>query len=143
MNTEYTDLYDNQTNLSETELQWFRSICAECINATGIKITIENDNHYGKYKGKSREALGIFSTNNKENPLSGECKITIDNYFIHECYEEIYNGKHNLNFETIEHVIAHELAHAYQWRHCKRHERITENFYNQIKKYQKQRRDIA
>lgn len=137
MNTLYLDLLDNPTNLTEAETQWFSEICKDCIESTGINILIECADHYGEYKGKSKEALGIFHTNNIENPLNGDCKITIDNYFIHECYEEVFNNGYNLNFEDLEHVIAHEFAHAFQWRHCKRHTRLTEEIYQKIKEYQK------
>lgn len=137
MNIAYLDLYDNPANLTEAEIKWVCEICKDCTEATGIKILIECADHYREHKGKSKEALGIFHTNNIESPLDGDCKITIDNYFIHECYEEVFNNGHNLNFENLEHVIAHEFAHAFQWRHCKRHTRLTEEIYQKIKEYQR------
>lgn len=142
MNTVYLDLCDNPTNLTEAEIQWFSRICNDCIEATGIKILIECADHYREHKGKSKESLGTFHTNNIESPLDGDCKITIDNYFIHECYEELFNNGYNLNFEDLEHVIAHEFAHAFQWRHCKRHTRLTEEIYQKIKEYQKTKQRI-
>lgn len=136
MNTSYLDLWDNPTELTETEISWFMKICDECKAATGINILIECADHYVEYMGKLKEALGILYTDNLESPLDGNSKITIDNYFIHECYEEIFNNGFNLNFGDLEHVIAHEFAHCYQWRHCKRHTRITEEIYQKIKEYQ-------
>ena len=136
MNTSYLDLYDNPANLTAEELQWFMQICDDCRKATGIDIQIECADHYTMYTGKSKEALGTFHADNPSNPMTGDCKITIDNYFIHECYEELFNKKPNLNFEDLEHVIAHELAHIFQWRHCKRHRRLTEEIYQKIKLYQ-------
>lgn len=136
LNTEYLDLWDKPASLTEAEIKWFSGICNDCIEATGIKILIECADHE-KLKGKSKEALGIFYTNNIENPLDGDCKITIDIFFIHECYEEVFNNGLNLNFEDLEHVIAHEFAHAFQWRHCKRHTQLTEELYQKIKEYQK------
>ena len=142
MNIAYLDLYDNLTELTEAEIKWFSGICNDCMEATGIKILIECADHYRENKGKSKEALGTFHTDNIESPLDGDCKITIDNYFIHECYEEVFNNGFNLNFEDLEHVIAHEFAHGFQWRHCKRHAQLTEELYQKIKEYQetKQRR---
>ena len=139
MNISYLDLNDNYMNLTEAELQWFFKICKDCTEATGIRVVIECADHYGGYKGKNKEALGTFHTNNIENPLCGDSKITIDNFFIHECYDEVFNNGYNLNFEDLEHVIAHELAHVFQWRHCKRHTQLTEELYQKIKEYQYRR----
>ena len=136
MNTKYLDLWDNPAELTEEELGWLKKICDDCVKATGINILIECADHT-EYKGKAKEALGLFHSNNPDYPLNGNFKITIDNYFIHECYDERFNGKYNLSFEALEHVIAHEMAHAYQWRHCKRHTKLTEELYNKIVKYQK------
>lgn len=136
MNKSYTDLHGNVLYLTESELTWFKSVCDKCIKATRINISIECDNHELTYKGtKGSEALGILITDSPKNPLDGNLKITIDTYFIHECYEEKFNNGFNLNFESLEHVIAHELAHTIQWRHCKRHTRITEELYNKIMEY--------
>ena len=136
MNTGYLDVYDKPTQLTEEELAWFQKVCKECIEATGIDILIDCDDHYARHTGKTKDALGTFQTDNIENPLAGNCRITIDNFFIHECYEEVFNNTPNLSFDTLEHVIAHELAHAEQWRHCKRHSTITEELYEKIKSYQ-------
>lgn len=135
MNTFYLDLWDNPAELNEEEIQWFEKICKDCMEATGMNIPIICDDH-STYKGKSKEALGIFHTTNIEKPLCEDCKISIDTYFIHECYEELFHGKRNLTFDNLEHVIAHEFAHAFQWRHGKRHKELTEEFYRKIKSYQ-------
>ena len=90
----------NPTHLTEAEIKWFSGICNDCIEATGIKILIECADHE-KLKGKSKEALGIFYTNNIENPLDGDCKITIDNFFIHECYEEVFNNGFKSSGSTV------------------------------------------
>ena len=135
MNTSYFDLYDNLTELKEDELSWFLQICEFCKAATGIYIPIECEDHSVR-SGKSKEALGILHTDNPNTPLNGDTFITIDSLFIHECYEEVFEQKLNLSFENLEHVIAHEFAHCYQWRHCKKHAKITEEIYQKIKKYQ-------
>ena len=69
MVTSYLDLLDNPTELSEDELEWFKNICKDCIAATGINIRIECDDHHTAYKGKSKEALGLFHTTDIQNPL--------------------------------------------------------------------------
>ena len=127
----YTDLWGMKMCLTDAEIEWFKGVCIQCRKATGISIPINGADH-AVLKGRSKEALGIFWTDDIENPLNENARITIDNYFIHECYEEVHYGKHNLSFDTLEHVIAHEYAHAYQWRHCKRHTQITEQLYNRI-----------
>ena len=142
MNTSYLDLWDNSTELTEKEILWFMKICEECKAAIGIKIPIECADHSSLFKGKHKEALGTLHTDNPESPLDGDTKITIDNYFIHECYEEIFNDGLNLNFESLEHVIAHEIAHCYQWRHCKRHTRLTEEIFQKIKEYHELNREV-
>ena len=139
----YTDLDENWKTLTDSELQWFKSVCNDCLAATGMSVPIYCDNHYNKYKGARRNAVGITHTNKPEAPLYGDSYITIASDFIHDCYEEKFNHVQNLWFEDIEHVIAHELAHLYQWRHCKRHTKITEYLYGKIKEYQSKTNEIT
>lgn len=136
MDITYFDLNDNTKVLTEEEIQWFYGICEQCKNATGIVVPIKTKNHE-KMKGKSKEAMGIFWTSDYENPLNKDAYITIDNAFIHECYEEAFCGKYNLFFDTLEHVIAHEFAHGFQWRHCKKHSALTKELYEKITRYQR------
>ena len=123
-NDEYEDIYGNTTQLNSEELDWFYGI-VEIFKildeAKGIEIL--NRNHE-ELDGKSKEALGVFYTNDPKG-INSDCFITIDNYFIHEQFEWMFSGKHNLSFETLESVIAHEIAHRFQFRHCKRHTRLT------------------
>ena len=135
MDISYLDLDDQPAELSQEELNWFFKVCEECQEATGIRIQIQPADHE-KRKGKGKEALGTLHTKDPDNIAASESMITIDNYFIHECFEEKFHGQYNLSFETLEHVIAHEFAHLYQWRHCKRHERLTEELFEKIKRYQ-------
>lgn len=120
----YEDLYGNMVDLTAEELDWFYDIVAKfqtIEEARGIEITNRNHEELG---GKNKEALGEFYTDNPKDE-NADCFITIDNYFIHEQFECVFHGKHNLTFDTLENVIAHEIAHRFQFRHCKRHTRLT------------------
>lgn len=134
MDIMYTDLYGNQAYLTTKEINWFKNVCDNCRNATSINIPIEPHNHE-KYSGKQKEALAFIATDNTADPLSGDTMISVDTYFIHECYLEVFHGICNLSFTTLEEAISHEYAHCFQWRHCKRHTRITQMIYQKIKDY--------
>ena len=134
----YLDLYDNQAELTQDELNWFYDIVSkfqQLPEASGIQILNRNHDELAK---RDREAYGIFY-----QPLSGsssDCFITIDNYFIHEMYGVTFYNDFNLAFETLEGCIAHEIAHKYQFRHCKRHTRIAAEIlekYNNLKKQER------
>lgn len=121
----YTDLNDTPSELTESELSWFQSIVSRfqrLPEATGIEI--KNADHE-KLDRKNREAYGIFWKPTDENS-GNNLFITIDNFFIHEMYEVEFHNDFNLTGETLQSCIAHEIAHFYQFRHCKRHKRITE-----------------
>lgn len=123
-NNKYEDIYGNMVDLTAEELKWFYGIVAKfqmLDEAKGIEIVNRNHEELG---GKSKEALGEFYTDDPKDE-NADCFITIDNYFIHEQFEWVFNGKHNLTFDTLENVIAHEIAHRFQFRHCKRHARLT------------------
>lgn len=123
-NDMYKDIYGNATQLTLDELNWFYGIVAKFQmfdEAKGIEIV--NRNHE-ELDEKNKEALGEFYTDDPKD-VNADCFITIDNYFIHEQFEWVFNGKYNLSFETLESVIAHEIAHRFQFRHCKRHTRLT------------------
>lgn len=131
----YLDFDDNFKELTEAELQYFRDTVNEIQQILDVEIPIYNRNHEKDFVGKHKEALGIFYTNDKDYPQK-DCFITIDNFFIHECYEEKYHGAYNLSFQTLEEVICHEIAHSEQLRHCKRHERITQELLGKVKSFQ-------
>lgn len=133
-NNKYEDIYGNMVELTTEELSWFYSIVENfkrLPESEGIEIT--NRNH-DEFKDKSKEALGVFYTD-CPNDIHAKAMITIDNYFIHEQFECVFNGSYNLSFETLEGTISHEIAHRFQFRHCKRHQRITDEIltkYNEI-----------
>lgn len=135
-NNMYTDWNDEYTELTQKEIGWFNSIVEKfkmLPEANGIEIT--NRNH-DELDGKHKEALGIFYT---YDPMDStiNCLITIDNYFIHEQYEKIFNNCHTIESETIESVLSHEIAHRFKFRHCKKHTILTQkilNKYNELNK---------
>lgn len=134
MDRAYFDLYGVPTQLTDEEISWFLEVCEVCKKATGIDVEITCKIH-DWLPGKAKEALGVIYTD------GDRFWITIDTYFIHECYEEKFNGGFNLAFEDLQRVIAHELAHITQWRHCKRHTKITEDLYAKIMAYQENKED--
>lgn len=122
----YTDFYGTEISLTPDELTWFFNVVEKfhrLKEADGLEIT--NRNHEKDFHDKSKDALGIFYTDDPDN-RNANCFITIDNYFIHECYDTVFNGFPNISGETLEHCIAHEIAHRFKFRHCKTHRRITE-----------------
>lgn len=140
---EYLDLWDRPTSLTAEEIAYFRET-VECVKkALGVEVEIINRDHYREMDGKHREAHGIFYTNDTKAPAK-DCLITIDNLFIHDCYREKFHGEFNLNFESLEHVICHEIAHMSQFRHCKKHSKLTEELYEKVQAYQKDKeRELA
>ena len=135
---EYLDLWDNPTSLTQEELDFFWAAVGDVKAALGVDVDITNRDHTREMDGQHKEALGIFYTSDPKNPAE-DCFITIDNYFIHECYMERFHGELNLNFESLEHAICHEIAHMTQFRHCKRHTRITEELYEKVQDYQREK----
>jgi hypothetical protein len=124
----YKDLYDNPAELTLKELTYFNDVVSHIKAVLHINIEITNRDHE-TLRGKNKEACAlIYKSTQDEN----DCFITVDNYFIHECYMEKYHGAYNLSFISLEKAICHEIAHLSQWQHCKKHSRITEELYNQI-----------
>lgn len=82
----YFDFRDRVCELTEAEIEWFYSIVKKFQMLDEVKgINIFNRNHE-ELDGKERDALGLFYTD-RPNDVNAECFITIDNYFIHECFE--------------------------------------------------------
>lgn len=134
--TSYTEFDGTLTRLTGPELNYFYKIADEMRSAIDRWIRIIPDNH-DNYKGPSKEALGCFHTSSKTEPFQDDCLITIDTWFIHECYECEVNGAPSIEPQTLVSVIAHELAHSDKFRHCKYHTRLTYliiDAYNNYKK---------
>jgi hypothetical protein len=104
------------------------------MNVNDIPIIIFD---HEKFNGKSKDALGTCHCINGDDAFI----ITIDEFFINECYKYFILDTFStweLNAETLEYVICHELAHTTQWRHCKKHEKITQKLLSKVslpKKY--------
>ena len=124
----YSDLWNNKIELTAEELAYFHGVVAtfeKYMHSMNYHIEITNRDHENM-KGKSKEALGIFYTNNKETPyLDDDCFITIDNYFIHEKYKEEIKGEWTLEPQSLAEVIAHEIAHRFIFRHGRKHRETT------------------
>jgi hypothetical protein len=93
-----------------------------------IKITMMNHDTLDR---KIKEAYGIC-WRSQENKYH----ITIDEFFVQECYSyfvlDQYWSTWEINGETLEEVICHELAHIRQWNHCKKHREITQELLNSV-----------
>lgn len=121
----YSDIYDRPASLTAEELDWFHATVNRCKEITGCTVDIIAYNH-DLYCGKSKDALGCCISTDPDDPLHADSYITIDTYFIHEMYDVTFNGGWNLSFDTLEGVIAHEIAHLYVWRHGKKHTALTQ-----------------
>lgn len=132
----YKDMYGNIVDITENEMEYFHSVIRKFVpvmeDFIGRIIEIENRDHE-KMDRKNREALGIYYTNMTESGADNKHDfITIDNYFIHECYAKVFDGVHNIAFSTLEETIAHEIAHALYFRHGKKHREMTERILKMV-----------
>lgn len=133
--TTYTDYNDRPTELTAEELRWFSEIVARAQRATGYTVPIIPYDHELFRRRKDRDALGTCNTTDPENQLGEgvETWITIDCYFINECWRNKFKGDYLIAGETLEEVIAHEIAHLTVWRHGKKHTTLTARILEQIK----------
>ena len=116
-----------------TEQEYFNSTVKKVLTQIGciMNISITVIDH--SILKNSKEALGIC-WKDKFNIYS----ITIDEFFVHECYTyfvlDSITSTWELNGQTLEMVICHELAHIQQWNHCKKHDRLTCELYDMVEK---------
>jgi hypothetical protein len=116
-----------------TEQEYFDQTVQKVLTQIGctmqIDITIMD---HDTLTGKDKEALGICWRNEIDNTHH----ITIDEFFVHECYtyfiENSVCSTWELNGKTLEYVICHELAHIEQWNHCKKHREITNELLSMV-----------
>lgn len=127
----YSDLYGNKTALTTEEKEYFLNTVNRIKSSLGVELEITNRDHETAFTGKSKEALGIFYTEDPNVPKE-DCYITIDNFFIHECYMADTKGELNLSFQTLEEVICHELAHRDKFRHGKGHRKLTNELLSRV-----------
>ena len=131
--TTYSDCRNRPTALTETELSWFYSQVERAKRATGCSVDIIPYDHE-LYKDKSKDALGCCITTDPQNQLGDgvDTYITIDNYFIDECWRHEFKNDFLISGETLLGALAHEIAHTYVWRHGKKHAALTEKLLQQI-----------
>lgn len=134
-NTAWIDLNGSDVELTEDELTWFESLVSRCKAATGCTCDIIPYNHE-KYVGISSEALGCCITDNDLDPLNGNSHITIDTYYIHECYGVEVNGDYAIEPKSMVETIAHEIAHLYVWSHGAEHDAKMAELLEMIKAYE-------
>lgn len=119
---EYTDYANRPIKLTEAEQRYFRDTVFNVLFAVSINIPVYMCDHE-RLPGDCENALGMHWKN-----AEGDEFITIDNYFIHECYEVAFNGAYDINGEDLVSVLCHELAHIHYRRHTKYHEELTEKY---------------
>ena len=124
----YSDFRDRPAALTEAEQSYFRQTVEKVLSILGIEIPVYMCDQE-RFPGSRGDALGIHWKN-----AEGDEFITIDNYFIHEAYEVAFHGAYDLNGETLETVLCHELAHIRYQRHNKYHAELTEQYIDTVEK---------
>lgn len=120
----YLDMYNNPAWLTEEELSFFNDTADHIKRILGVSIKIVPSNH--EQVPGHEEALGLYHYND-ENEF-----ITIDNYFIHECYMAERCGGFAIEAQTLSDVICHEIAHRRYHRHTKYHAALTREYIEQV-----------
>lgn len=116
---EYTNYAGKWVRLTAAEQEYFRTTVSKVLNAVDIRIPVYMCDH--EPLPGCENALGMHWKNDE-----GDEFITIDNFFIHECYDVAFNGAYNINGEDLVSVLCHELAHIHYRRHTKYHAELTE-----------------
>ena len=114
---QYSDLHNNMIELMPEELTYFYDTVNRIKNALKIECNISNYNH--DLIGGHKNALGICYTDDFKQFF-----ITVDNYYIHECFI----GYDFLSGQTLDEVICHEIAHMTVWRHGKKHTELMNKY---------------
>lgn len=129
----YSDYKNRPTRLTDAELDWFHGQVEKAKEATGYDVQIIAYDHE-LYEGIHKEALGCCVTTDPENQLGEgvDTYITIDCFFIDECWRHEFKGDYFFSDSTLLETIAHELAHLKYWNHGKRHAAMTEKLLRQI-----------
>lgn len=124
--TSKTEPVPSDTTLTEEEVKFFNDTVARIKYSVNVCIPIEPMDHE-QLTGKSKEALGICWAEYDEAGKLVPFRITIDEFFIHECFVALEKPYMKLEPQTLEQVIAHEIAHIHVWRHGKKHTALTEH----------------
>jgi len=116
--------------MAQSMQSYFSQVVKTVLNKTNMSALITIENHE-TIKGHE-EALGIahFDWDESKSKYIFE-RITIDEYFVKECYNEHFNVTPQAHYmrelagDTLEGVLCHELAHVKHRIHTKAHARET------------------
>ena len=122
-----------ETTLTEEEVKFFNDTVARIKYSVNVRVPIEPMNHE-QLTGTHKEALGICWAEDDGTGKPVPFRITIDEFFIHECYVYENDPFAVLRPASLEQVIAHEIAHLHVWRHGKKHTALTEHICRLIEK---------
>jgi hypothetical protein len=124
--------------LNNEQQLYFDNIVNSIKIRLNINIPIVAYNHQTCTNKKFHNTVGM-SWGKEHNKVY---KITIDESYIIENWEysmRVEERRRNgiyaphLENEQIKETICHEIAHIYQWRHCKKHTQITKELLRQIR----------
>jgi len=121
------------STLTEEEVKFFNDTVARIKYSVNVNVPIEPMDHE-QLTRKYKEALGICWAEDNGTGKPAPFKITIDEFFIHECYVALKDPYAVFVPDTLEHVIAHEIAHLHVWRHGKKHTELTQHICRLIEK---------
>lgn len=122
---------DSASSLTEEEIKFFNDTVARIKYSVNVHVPIEIMNH-DNLVGKHKEALGICWAEGDETGKPAPFRITIDEYFVHECFVALERPYMKLEPQSLEQVIAHEIAHLHIWQHGKKHTELTERIFRLI-----------
>lgn len=111
-------------SLAMQELEFFSGVVARVRYSVNVHCPIEPMDHE-QLNGKRKEALGCCWKRIDGESGGTSYLITIDEFFIHECFVSLEKPYLKIEPQTLEEVIAHEIAHLSFWRHGKKHDELT------------------
>lgn len=111
-------------SLTLQELEFFSGVVSRVRHSVNVRCPIEPLDH-DQLDGKHKDALGCCWKRIDVENTGVSYLITIDEYFIHECFVALEKPYMKIEPQTLEEVIAHEIAHLSFWRHGKKHRELT------------------
>jgi len=115
-----TSTKDKPSTLTAEEREFFEKTVVSVKCSVPVDVPIEAMDHSVLPK-KYKEAFGNCWAREYKDGRRIPYLITIDEFFIHECFVALEKPYLKLESETLEDVIAHEIAHLRYWRHGKKH----------------------